>query len=115
MERISARCESLLTHTVAEDAVAPDAHEAVGQHMPKVALQESHAVQAYRNVTFAALRVTTPERDDVSVVRNQSAIRDGDPSCVSGEVLDHLLGSCEGPSYVDVPGLPRCIAKDLVS
>ena len=65
-EKLPTGCEGLLAYAIAEDAVAPDADEAVGQNVLEVALHEGGGIQAHRDMTFAALRITAAEGDGLS-------------------------------------------------
>ena len=104
VEQLTTLLDQGLSDAVAEDAVAADADEAVWQDVAQEAAAESRRVELGGLDAIAVFAVAIAEGDGVPVVADETAVGDGDPARVTSEVLDDLLGSCEWPAQVDVPG-----------
>lgn len=81
---------------VGEEAIVPDAVEAVGQRVQEEAADELVGVQRH-DLRPAAVAVILPaERDAVVVHADQPGIGDGDAMGVGAEIGQHLLRPAKG-------------------
>ena len=95
--------EQRLADAIGEQAVAPDADEALGQNVLQEAPAEGGRIELGGLAAVAVRAVTVAEDDGLSVVADQALVGDRDLARVAGEVVDDLLGATERASDVDVP------------
>lgn len=107
--------EHRLADMVAEKTVAADAHESGRQHVPQERLAEGERGELGDLDAVSISAIAVVAEDVVTVVGDQALVADGDLAHVAGEVSNHLLGTTEGASDVDVPSPSRRIAETLVS
>ena len=106
--------EQRLADAIGEQAVAPDADEALGQNVLQEAPAEGGRIELGELAAVAVRAVTVAEDDGVSVVADQALVGDRDLARVAGEVVDDLLGATERAADVDVPVAAGGIAQTLV-
>ena len=98
--------ELLSPDAVGEEAVVPDADEAIGKDVLEEAADELDRREAHRFLAVS-VGVVLPAKGDHAVPEGQdSFVGDGDPVGVSGQVLEDLAGPAEGGLGVDDPILP---------
>jgi hypothetical protein len=103
--------EELTAPPVGEKAKVPDAREAPREYMFEKAAQK-HLVSQRHHPLFAVMRVVFPAEHDVGIGEIEEAVvRDRDPMCVSGQIMQNVLGTAEGALGVHHPVLPKEGAK----
>src|SRR5215831_4810649 len=90
---------------IGEQAVVPDAMEALGQHVHEEPANELARLERHGCVPFGTLDaiVFVFERDATRVGGDQAAVGDGDAMGVTGKVGQHLLWPGERTLGVDEP------------
>src|SRR5262245_51076761 len=88
-----------------KEPVVADAVEALGQHVYQEAPDELLRVKSHRLPAVGTVdAIILPAERDAGVVScNEAAVRDSDPMGVTGEIAQHLLGSCERRLAIDHP------------
>jgi hypothetical protein len=95
--------EFLPTVSVGKKAVVANAHEAAGEHVEKEPAKKLEWVEAHGSLNVLVGVVLVAESDHAVVEGDQPLIGDGDAMGVSGEVLEHLLGTAERGLRVNYP------------
>lgn len=91
------------TVSVGKKAVVANPHEATGKHVEKEPAKELEGVEAHGSLNVLIGVVLVAESDLAVVEGDQPLIGDGDAMGVSGEVLEHLLGTAERGLGVNHP------------
>jgi len=104
----------LFAEAVGEQAIAADAHEALGQYMQEKAAEEVHGVEGH-DALLAAVGIIAPEETDtLPVEAGDPVIADGHAMGVAAEGAQHMFGSPEGRLGVDVPSLVAELVDQLL-
>ena len=89
--------------SVGKKAVVANPHEATGEHVEKEPAKKLEGVEAHGSLNALVRVVLVAESDHAVVEGDQPLIGDGDTMGVSGEVLEHLLGTTERGLGVNHP------------
>ena len=97
-EQLACACNSLAAMAVGEEAIVPDAVEALRKHVDQEPPDELVRVQRHRLPAAGVVgTIILPAKGDAAVVGgDEAAVRDGDPVRVAREIAQHLLRSGKG-------------------
>ena len=89
--------------SVGKKAVVANPHEATGEHVEKEPAKKLEWVEAHGSLNVVVGVVLVAESDLTVVEGDEPLVGDSDPMGVSGEVLEHLLGTTERGLGVNHP------------
>lgn len=113
-QQSATKWEELTAPPVGEKAKVPDARETPREHMCEKAAQKRLVSQRH-HPPFAAMRVVFPAERDVGIGEIEEAVvRDRDPMCVSGQIMQNVLGTAEGALGIYDPIFAKKRAKESV-
>ncbi len=87
--------ELFATVSVGKKTVVANPHEAFGEHVEKEPAKKLEGVEAHGSLSVLVGVVLVAESDLAIVEGDQPLVGDSDTMGVSGEVLEHLLGTAE--------------------
>src|SRR5580700_122132 len=104
-EKCASRCDVVGTIGAGEEPIVADAVEALGKDVHQEAPDELVWLKPHGfPAALAVDAIVLPAKRDAAVVGcDETAVRDGDAMGVTGEIAQHLLGSCERRLAVDHP------------
>jgi len=112
-EQGSAARKSVAAVAVSEQAEVADANQAAGKHMQEEAAQELMSGNGH-DLLLAAMGIVAPEERDPAITKaDQSMVGNSDAMRVSGQIIQHEVGTAEGRLGVDDPVLVEPVEKPL--
>ena len=98
--------------TAGQEAEVPDTDKAAWQRMQQKATQEFIDRQSEQSLLVFVNGIAPAKRDLVIHERDETAIGDRYPVCVSAEIAKNLLGSAEGWFAIDDPAQGEELADE---
>ena len=96
-QQLKAKWQSRGTPTAGQEAVMPDAHEALRKDVQQEALQELVDRQASELLLIVVCRIAPAKSDLAILERDQAMVGDGHAMGIAAEILQHVFGTTEGP------------------